>query len=71
HVPDLLGLPGYTRGGCAPVGMKKRFPTYFDETAILFDKIAVSAGVRGAQLWLSREELGCYVDAQFLDLAVD
>ena len=71
HVKELLGLTGYVRGGCSPVGMKKRFPTYFDETAILFDRIAVSAGVRGAQLRLSRKELGDYVGAQFLDLTVD
>ncbi len=71
HVKELLGLTGYVRGGCSPVGMKKHFPTYFDETAVLFDKIAVSAGVRGAQLYLLQEELIRYVGAEYLDLTVD
>ncbi len=71
HVKELLGLTGYVRGGCSPVGMKKHFPTYFDETAVLFDKIAVSAGVRGAQLYLLQEELVRYVGAEHLDLTVD
>ncbi len=71
HVKELLGLTGYVRGGCSPVGMKKHFPTYFDETAVLFDKIAVSAGVRGAQLYLLQEELVRYVGAEYLDLTVD
>lgn len=70
HVKELLGLTGYIRGGCSPVGMKKKFPTYFDETAILFDKIAVSAGVRGGQLFLDREKLTSYLDAPCVDLTV-
>lgn len=70
HVKELLGLTGYIRGGCSPVGMKKKFPTYFDETAILFDKIAVSAGVRGGQLFLDREKLITYLDAQCVDLTI-
>ena len=49
---DLLPLTGYIRGGCSPIGMKKKFPLYIEETAILFDKIAVSAGQRGVQLSL-------------------
>ena len=49
-VRELLPLTGYIRGGCSPVGMKKAFPTYFDETVTLFDWISVSAGVRGAQI---------------------
>lgn len=48
HVKELPVLTGYIRGGCSPIGMKKTFPTYIDETAQLFDTIAVSAGVRGA-----------------------
>lgn len=70
HVKELLGLTGYIRGGCSPVGMKKKFPTYFDETAILFDKIAVSAGVRGGQLFLDREKLVSYLEAECIDLTV-
>ena len=47
HVKELLGLTGYIRGGCSPIGMKKKYPTWIDETAMLYDEIAVSGGVRG------------------------
>ncbi len=69
-VKDLLNLTGYIRGGCSPVGMKKQFPTFMDETAILFDKIAVSAGVRGCQMILDPEKLCEYVKAVQVDLCV-
>jgi Cys-tRNA(Pro)/Cys-tRNA(Cys) deacylase len=68
HVKDLLGLTGYIRGGCSPIGMKKKYQTYIDETAILFDTIAVSAGVRGCQLILNPEDLAEYVGASLSDL---
>ena len=68
HVKELLGLTGYIRGGCSPIGMKKKYPTYIDETAILFDEIAVSAGTRGEQVILSSEELMQFVDAQAVDI---
>ena len=71
HVKDLLGLTGYIRGGCSPIGMKKKFPTFIDETAILFDEIGVSAGQRGCQVMLSPEKLIEYVDAKTADLTVD
>lgn len=63
HVKDLLGLTGYIRGGCSPVGMKKKYPTYIDETAILFDRITISAGIRGCQLLVNPEELIAYTGA--------
>lgn len=69
-VKDLLGLTGYIRGGCSPVGMKKQYPTYIDETAILFDSIAVSAGVRGCQMILNPEKLAEYVNAEMIDLCM-
>ena len=69
HVKDLLGLTGYIRGGCSPIGMKKKFPTYFDATAADHDKITVSAGVRGAQLLLDREALVKFVGGQLIDVA--
>lgn len=54
---ELLPLTGYIRGGCSPLGAKKNYPVYLDETCILFDKIAVSAGQRGLQLLLKPEDL--------------
>lgn len=65
---DLLGLTGYLRGGCSPIGMKKKFPTFVDETAILFDEITVSAGQRGVMVLLNPEELVSYIDAELCDL---
>lgn len=50
HVKDLLNATGYIRGGCSPVGMKKKYPTYIDETCLLYETIAVSAGERGHQM---------------------
>ncbi|MCF0114672.1 MAG: Cys-tRNA(Pro) deacylase, partial [Erysipelotrichaceae bacterium] len=50
---DLLGITGYIRGGCSPLGMKKVFPTYIDETSLLVDEIAVSGGRRGLQVILN------------------
>ena len=68
HVKDLLALTGYIRGGCSPIGMKKKFPTYFDESACLYDEITVSAGVRGCQLLLSAEDVISFTDAKLADL---
>lgn len=65
---ELLPTTGYIRGGCSPIGMKKKFPTYIEETAMLFDEIAVSAGVRGAQIILNPEDLRKYVGAEFCPL---
>ena len=64
HVKDLLSLTGYIRGGCSPVGMKKKFPTYFDESVLTQERITVSAGVRGAQLLVDREALLGFVGAK-------
>ena len=68
HVKDLLALTGYIRGGVSPIGMKKKFPTYIDETAILFDRITVSSGMRGAQLLLSVEALLPFIEAKAVAL---
>ncbi|MHB8130389.1 MAG: Cys-tRNA(Pro) deacylase, partial [Mobilitalea sp.] len=68
HVKDLLATTGYIRGGCSPIGMKRKFPTYIDETAILFDEITISAGVRGCQLCIPREQLIEYIDASLCDI---
>lgn len=67
-VKDLLALTGYIRGGCSPVGMKKKYPTFFDETCILWDEIAVSAGARGHQLIVNPEALAQLVGAKITDI---
>ena len=64
HVKELLPLTGYVRGGCSPIGMKKKYPTYIDETWVLFDEIAVSAGMRGEQIILNPRDLVDYVGAK-------
>lgn len=63
HVKELQGLTGYIRGGCSPIGMKKKYPTFIDETCILFDEIAVSAGIRGEQVILDPQDLIRYTEA--------
>ena len=67
---ELLPLTGYIRGGCSPVGMKKKYPTYLDETAILWEEIAVSAGERGHQMLLSPEALAQITNAEIVDITV-
>ena len=66
---DLLAVTGYIRGGCSPVGMKKRFPTFFHTSAEAFESIFVSAGVRGLQLEISPLQLIGYVGGTFADVA--
>ena len=68
HVKELLGLTGYVRGGCSPIGMKKKYPTFIDEIATLFDRIYVSAGMRGQQLIINPEDLRAYTEATYADL---
>jgi Cys-tRNA(Pro)/Cys-tRNA(Cys) deacylase len=65
---ELLPLTGYIRGGCSPVGMKKEYPTYIDETAQLFARIHVSAGVRGMQLLIAPDDLLRAVGASYADV---
>lgn len=67
-VAELLPLTGYVRGGCSPVGMKRPYPTYIDETATLFDRIYVSAGRRGCQLIVRPTDLAHYIGAIFADI---
>ena len=69
-VKDLLANTGYIRGGCSPIGMKKLYPTYIDETCLLWDKITVSAGVKGCQLLLNPNELIELLGAKCADLTV-
>lgn len=69
-VKDLLGLTGYIRGGCSPVGMKKKYPTYFEESCQIFDEIAVSAGERGHQMILPPTDLVTLVNGTLADLII-
>lgn len=63
HVKELLPLTGYIRGGCSPIGMKKPLPTFLHESALLWDSIYVSAGVRGLQICLAPQDLMDFVGA--------
>jgi Cys-tRNA(Pro)/Cys-tRNA(Cys) deacylase len=67
---ELYPLTGYVRGGCSPIGMKKKFPTFIDETARLFDIIGVSAGERGVQVALDPAALADFLSAEFADITV-
>jgi Cys-tRNA(Pro)/Cys-tRNA(Cys) deacylase len=67
-VKDLISVTGYVRGGCSPIGMKKNFPTFIEETSQLFDKICISAGIRGMQIFISPLDLQNITNASFSDL---
>lgn len=71
HVKELLGLTGYIRGGCSPVGMKKKYPTYFDESCLGYEQIAVSAGERGHQIILPPKPLAALVGAKFVNIITE
>jgi Cys-tRNA(Pro)/Cys-tRNA(Cys) deacylase len=71
HVKELLGATGYIRGGCSPIGMKKKYQTYFDETIILFEEIAVSAGIRGQQIIINPDDLYRFLNASSAELTVE
>ena len=66
---DLTKVTGYIRGGCSPIGMKKDFPIYIQEDAILFDRIYFSAGVRGGQIYMNPEKLIELMDITICDFA--
>ena len=68
HVRELFDLTGYVRGGCSPIGMKKVYPSYVDETAQLYDEIYFSAGRRGAQIILAPNKLCEVTGAEYADL---
>lgn len=67
-VKEITDITGYIRGGCSPVGMKKDFPTYIDETAQLFDQIYISSGMRGMQIKISPNDLCELIKGNFSDL---
>lgn len=61
---ELLPLTGYIRGGCSPIGMKKPYPTFIHESALLYDHIYISAGLRGLQLRISPQDLLDFTGAE-------
>jgi Cys-tRNA(Pro)/Cys-tRNA(Cys) deacylase len=65
---ELLPLTGYIKGGCSPIGMRKIYPVFIDETAGLWDTIYVSAGIRGIQVEISPFDLKSIVSAGSADL---
>ena len=64
HLKELLPTTGYIRGGCSPIGMKKPFPTFIHESALLCDYIYISAGQRGLQLKIAPQDLIDFVGAE-------
>jgi Cys-tRNA(Pro)/Cys-tRNA(Cys) deacylase len=68
-VKEVLGLTGYIRGGVSPIGTKKPYPLYLDETADLWDVISVSAGIRGCQMLLAPTELARVAEAHRCEIA--
>lgn len=68
QMKELLGLTGYLRGGCSPVGMKKKFDTYFDSSIYKCEKVALSAGKRGFQMIVDANEIVAYLNATIGDV---
>ncbi|WP_040227470.1 Cys-tRNA(Pro) deacylase [Bhargavaea cecembensis] len=68
HLKDLTDVTGYVRGGCSPLGMKKEFPTFIDESGAALERIVVSAGKRGLQMKLDPKVLAAAADAEFAPL---
>lgn len=68
HVKEIFNLTGYLRGGCSPIGMKKQYPTFIDEIAILFDKIYISGGKRGLQIIIDPQVLADFTGAKLVDI---
>jgi len=65
---ELLPLTGYIHGGCSPIGMKKKFQTIINDTAILYETIFVSAGKVGFQIEIEPNQLVDYINAEFIDI---
>jgi Cys-tRNA(Pro)/Cys-tRNA(Cys) deacylase len=68
NLKDLTPLTGYVRGGCSPIGMKKKFPTWIDEIASTYQRIYVNAGARGLQVIIAPTDLAAAADAVLADL---
>ena len=68
HMKDLLAVTGYIRGGCSPIGMKKKFDTYFDSSVNNCDNIALSAGKRGYQMIVNVQQILTYLNVEVGDI---
>ncbi|MCR4741760.1 MAG: Cys-tRNA(Pro) deacylase [Treponema sp.] len=68
---ELLGLTGYVRGGCSPIGMKRKFRTFIDETVILYDEVCISGGQRGLQIKIKPDDLVKITEATLVDLELN
>ena len=68
HLKELQPLTGYIRGGCSPLCAKKEYPVFLDETALAWEKIAISAGIRGEQILINPNDLIKAVNATVCDL---
>jgi Cys-tRNA(Pro)/Cys-tRNA(Cys) deacylase len=69
QMKDILELTGYIRGGCSPIGMKKKYPTYIDESCVLYEYIFISAGIRGLQVKVAPDDLVIITSCEICDLA--
>ena len=63
HLKEVFDLTGYVRGGCSPLGAKKAYPVYLDESALAHERICISAGRRGEQIELAPGDLVRAADA--------
>lgn len=67
-VKDVNKVTGYIRGGCTPIGMKKQYPTVIHESAKEFEKIIISGGRIGEQLFIAPDDLVCAAKAEYADI---
>lgn len=65
---ELEPLTGYVRGGCSPIGARRKLPVFLDETAQLWDRVSISAGTRGLQMLLTPSDLALAAEAAYADL---
>lgn len=66
---ELLPTTGYIRGGCSPIGMKRQLPTYIHQSALDYERIYISAGVRGLQIAIDPRDLIAFVQADVADIS--
>ena len=69
HVKEIQQLTGYVRGGVSPIGTKKRYPIFLDQTAMKFPFISISAGIRGSQIFISPGDLSKALNVTVCEIA--